>query len=138
MNLSTVYAAAHIDGTLDCQTMKVGILQAPLQPTPVAFFRVVAGLQRHPVWAIDRLAVVVYCYYQSALNYNQPAIEINLTGNLVSGTEAVCVIASKITWHTSREIRHWAEAKVSAMCEGSQWVNRWPFTEPMQMPVSRP
>jgi len=41
--------------------MKIGILKTPPQSTPVVAFQVLAGLQRHPVWAIDRLAAVVYC-----------------------------------------------------------------------------
>jgi hypothetical protein len=65
-------------------------------------------------------------------------IELNLSANLVSGSEAVCIIASSIHWHTSKVIRGQAEAMISAMtCTSSRWTDRWPFKDAMQMPIVR-
>jgi len=141
MTQSIAYASARIDGVLDCKTMKIGILKTPPQSTPVVAFQVLAGLQRHPVWAIDRLAAVVYCYCQAVRKHAESShgsqlIELNLSANLVSGTEAVCIIASSIHWHTSKEIRDQAEAMIAAMtCSNSRWTDRWPFKDAMQMPI---
>ena len=141
MTQTIAYASARIDGVLDCKTMKIGILKTPPQSTPVVAFQVLAGLQRHPVWAIDRLAAVVYCYCQAVRKHAEAGngsqlIELNLSANLVSGTEAVCIIASRIHWHTSKEIRDQAEAMIAAMtCSNSCWTDRWPFKDAMQMPI---
>ena len=141
MTQSIAYASARIDGVLDCKTMKIGILKTPPQSTPVVAFQVLAGLQRHPVWAIDRLAAVVYCYCQAVRKHAESShgsqlIELNLSANLVSGSEAVCIIASSIHWHTSKEIRDQAEAMIAAMtCSNSRWTDRWPFKDAMQMPI---
>jgi hypothetical protein len=65
-------------------------------------------------------------------------IELNLSANLVSGSEAVCIIASSIQWHTSKEIRGHAEAMIAAMtCSSPRWTDRWPFKDAMQMPIVR-
>jgi len=141
MTQTIAYASARIDGVLDCKTMKIGILNTPPQSTPVVAFQVLAGLQRHPVWAIDRLAAVVYCYSKAVRKHAESSngsqlIELNLSANLVSGTEAVCIIASSIHWHTSKEIRDQAEGMIATMtCSSSRWIDRWPFKDAMQMPI---
>ena len=141
MTQTIAYASARIDGVLDCKTMKIGILKTPPQSTPVVAFQVLAGLQRHPVWAIDRLAAVVYCYYQAVRKHAESSdgsqlIELNLSANLVSGSESVCIIASSIHWHTSKEIRDQAEMMIATMtCSNSHWTDRWPFKDAMQMPI---
>jgi len=141
MTQTIAYASARIDGVLDCKTMKIGILKTPPQSTPVVAFQVLAGLQRHPVWAIDRLAAVVYCYCQAVRKHAESSdgsqlIELNLSANLVSGSESVCIIASSIHWHTSKEIRDQAEMMIATMtCSNSHWTDRWPFKDAMQMPI---
>ena len=143
MTQSIAYASARIDGVLDCKTMKIGILKTPPQSTPVVAFQVLAGLQRHPVWALDRLAAVVYCYCLAVRKHAESSgssqlIELNLSANLVSGSEAVCIIASSIHWHTSKEIRSQAEAMIAAMTSSSsRWTDRWPSKDALQMPIVR-
>ena len=137
-NTSTAYASARLDGVLECETLKIGILKTPPLITPVATFYILAGLQRHPVWALDRLAAVTYCYCQMAQKYGQLTIEVNLTAHLVSGSETVCVVARNIHWHTSKEIRNQAEGMAAAMaCLGPRWVDQWPSKDAMQMPIVR-
>lgn len=141
---STAYASARIDGVLDCLTLKVGLLETLSQQTPVVTFHVLAGLQRHPVWAVERLAAVVYCYCQAAKN-NMPirnaddelGIEVNLSANLISGTEAICMVASSINWHTSARVRGAAEAMIDEMVGNSQSNGYWPFKNAMRMPIVR-
>ena len=65
-NTSTAYASARLDGVLDYMTLKIGLLTKTPQPTPVIAFYVLAGLQRHPIWALDRMAAVVFCYCVTA------------------------------------------------------------------------
>ncbi len=127
------YASARIDGVLDFDAVRFGILDTPGQPTPVVNFFVVAGPQRHPVWALDRLAAVVYCYCKAVgePDGKNGHIELNLTGNLVSGMDTSCVVASSINWHTSAEIRRRAEGLIEDM-------SGWPFQESLQIPVKKP
>jgi len=138
--ITNVYASVHIDGVLDRGSLKVGVLDerpshdAP--PTPVVFFRVVTGLQRHPVWAIGSIAAKVYCYCQAAGEQEQDEIEVSLTGNLVSGDKAVCVVAANIVWHTSKLVRSLAETRISAMMAsgcGPSWLDQWPSHEAIGM-----
>jgi hypothetical protein len=144
MTQSIAYASARIDGVLDCKTMKIGILKTLPQATPVVAFHVLAGLQRHPVWALDRLAAVVYCYCLAVRKHAESSgggqlIELNLCANLVSGSEAVCIIASSINWHTSKEIRDQAEGMIARMTgTGVRWAKQWPFRDTLQMPVIKP
>jgi hypothetical protein len=149
-SIMVTYATVHIDGMLDCTILKVGLLQASFQPIPVTKFYVIAGVQRHPIWAIERLAIVVYCYCQAA-KANQAklcpdeivGIEMNLSANLVSGTESNCVVASSILWHTSTKIRRTAETMIGELIGSSgRGMHRksslvWPFQESMRLPVNR-
>ena len=133
-------ATAHIDGGLDCTTIRVGILDTGPLPTPVATFLVTSGLQNHPIWALDRLAAVVYCYCQAikSLPNCLQIIEINLTANLVSGPQAACIVANSITWHTSKAVRDLAEPAIARMIgDHARWETRWPSSEPLIFPVER-
>ncbi len=142
----TPYALAHIDGELDCATIKTGIFET-WGKRPTAFFQVIAGLQRHPVWAMDRLAAEVYCYSQAATKNGLTRIEINVIADLVSGNWTTCPLASRIIWHTSSKVRTQAEAMVTTMIgkekdighgRSCPWVDRWPAQESMKMPVTGP
>lgn len=140
---ATVYASARIDGMLDCTTLKVGLLQTQtLPPVPVAKFYVIAGVQRHPVWVIDRLAAVVYCYCQAAKQNtagrdpeDKLGIEVNLSANLVSGTEVICIVASNNNWHTSGKIQGAAEALIDDTVGDSHSKGYWPFKDAIRLPV---
>ena len=141
---TTTYASARIDGVLDCSTLKVGVLKTSPQANPVVTFHVIAGIQRHPVWALDRLAAIVFCYVQAVKQHNAElhrddgVVEVTLSGNLVSGVESVCVVAQSINWHTSSTIRNRAEAMVAEITGGGSRSPLWPFTEPMQLPLQAP
>ncbi len=111
----------------------------------MVFFQVIAGVQRHPAWAIERLATQVFCYSKVAQNNGQASIEINLTANLVSGSRMTCPIAAKIIWHTSSKIRAQAEFMIAAMAgngkysshsHGRSWTDQWPSRETMKIPVT--
>jgi hypothetical protein len=138
MSNTASYASARLDGVLDCRSMSIGILNTPDQSTPVVSFVVIAGAQRHPVWALDRLAAVVYCYCLAANSREEQKIELNVSANLVSGASVNCVVASSIHWHTSKLIRDMAENMIADLTsDGSRsWSKRWPSTDIMQLPVT--
>lgn len=124
------YAYVRIDGQLELSSCRVGILQGP-RAVPVVQFYVRAGMQRHPIWALRRLAAVVYGYSQVAKRAGEP-IELSISGNLVSGQDIVCVVAASIQWHTSSRIREEAEALIASLVASE---SLWPKND-LRMPVS--
>jgi hypothetical protein len=133
----TVYAAAHIDGRMILESMRFGVLK--IQPTsPVANFMIEAGSQRHPIWALNRLAIVVYAFSQVAQNAGETEIEVNLKGSLISGPQLSNIIAASMSWHTSQRIRAGAEKLIAEMTgSGSRHKERpWPSTV-LEIPVTK-
>ena len=97
------YATSHIDGGLDCSSLSIGILKS-MPDSPIVKAMVIAGQQAHPIWALDRLALVIYCYVQSA-KYHYPRgplpIQVNVRSSLISNESTSCIVADSIIWHTS-------------------------------------
>lgn len=130
----------HIDGALDCSTLRMGNL--PSYPdTPTVFFKVFEGAQAHPVWAMDRVAVVVYCHViiaqRRSIIPNQCHIQLSISANLVSATEATYLVAKSLTWHTSPTIMAEAENMIKAMARGKQVIN-WPSNSKIALPQTGP
>ena len=121
----TTYASARLDGIFVCGTLQAGILRNT--NSPVVCFTVQAGVQTHPVWALDRLAFVVYSYCQAS---RENPVEVNLEGTLVSDDSVSIVVANRVQWHTSRRVRTNAERLISEMT-----LDRWPVTK-LELPVS--
>ena len=121
----TTYASARLDGIFVCSTLQAGILRNT--NSPVVSFTVEAGVQTHPVWALDRLAFVVYSYCRAS---KENPVEVNLEGTLISNESVSVVVANRIQWHTSRKIRTNAERMISEMR-----LDRWPKAK-LELPVS--
>ena len=121
----TTYASARLDGIFVCGTLQVGILRNT--NSPVVSFTVEAGVQTHPVWALDRLAFVVYSYCRAS---KENPVEVNLEGTLISNESVSVIVANRIQWHTSRKICTNAERMISEMR-----LDRWPKTK-LELPVS--
>ena len=131
------YATTNIDGGLDCSSLSIGVLIS-MSESPIIKVMVIAGLQAHPVWAIDRLAVVIYCYVQSA-KYHYPRgprpIQVNVRGSLISNDNMSCVVAGSFSWHTSEAIRMNAERLIEKMTSGKQLTNQWPTKTKITLPI---
>lgn len=136
--MSITYASSHIDGGLDCSSLSIGILKS-LPDSPMVKAMIIAGRQAHPIWALDRLAVVIYCYAQSALRHYprgpQP-IQVNIIGTLVSSNNTSCVVARSVTWHTSEAIRVDAERAISLLVADANLTTRWPTQVEMTLPIN--
>lgn len=132
------YASSYIDGGLDCSNLSIGVLKN-VPGTPVVRARVLAGQQSHPVWALDRLALTIYCYVESA-KYHYPngaqPIQINLRSALISDASTSCIVAESIVWHTSERIRHDADLLMSSLVSSTSLTAFWPSTTEMVLPVS--
>ena len=131
------YAISNIDGGLDCSSLSIGILKT-MSDSPIVKVMVIAGLQAHPVWAIDRLAVVIYCYVQSA-KYHYPRnllpIQVNVRGSFISNDRTSCIVADSVAWHTSETIRMDAERLIFNLTSGKHLTNQWPTKTEMTLPI---
>jgi len=132
------YATSHIDGGLDCSSLSIGILKS-MTDTPIAKAMVIAGQQAHPIWALDRLALVIYCYIQSA-KYHYPhgplPIQVNVRGSLISNTVTSSIVADSIIWHTSETIRIDAEILITKLVSDKRLTAHWPTKVEMSLPIN--
>jgi hypothetical protein len=129
---------SHIDGGLDCSSLSKGILRS-MPDSPIVKAMVIAGKQAHPIWAMDRLALVIYSYVQSA-KYHYPRgplpIQVNIRGSLVSNESTSCIVADSIIWHTSEAIRSDAERLIAKLTSDARLTSHWPETAEMALPVN--
>ena len=132
------YATSHIDGGLDCSSLSIGILES-MPDSPIVKAMVIAGKQAHPIWALDRLALVIYCYVQSA-KYHYPRgplpIQVNVRSSLISNAVTSCVVADSIIWHTSETIRSDAERLLAKLSSNACLTTQWPSTTEMSLPIN--
>lgn len=132
------YATSHIDGGLDCSSLSIGILKS-MPDTPIAKVMAIAGQQAHPIWALDRLALVIYCYVQSA-KYHYPRgplpIQVNVRSSLISNASTSCIVADSIIWHTSEAIRSNAERLIAKLASNPCLIANWPSKNEMNLPVN--
>jgi hypothetical protein len=128
----------YVTGKLDVASSNFGIMNVT-QPTVVAFFRLAADVQSHPIRAINRLALVVHCYCKAAEQQQEPFLDVAVNYTLVSGSESSVIMAKAINWYTSPELRRMAEANLAEMTGkgrgGSRMMARWPWKE-ITLPVS--
>lgn len=144
--MNTLNAGAHLDGFIDCATLQIGILRAGKTETPVVKFLVTSGVQQHPVWVMERLAAVVYCYCQATIQVaaetmppeDPRRVDVSVFANLVSGEALAALVAHDIRWHTSKAIRDLAEPMIARMTgDSARWKIRWPSDVPLEFPVKR-
>ena len=137
--MSITYAISHIDGGLDCSSLSIGILKF-MPDSPIIKAMVIAGKQAHPIWAMDRLALVIYSYVQSA-KYHYPRgplpIQVNIRGSLVSNESTSCIVADSIIWHTSEAIRSDAERLIAQLTSNARLTTHWPSKAEMALPINR-
>ncbi len=135
--MSITYATSHIDGGLDCSRLSIGILKS-LPASPIVKAMVIAGQQAHPIWAMDRLALVIYSYIQSA-KYHYPRgplpIQVNVRSSLISNENTSCVVVDSIAWHTSDIIRIDAERLIAKMNSATPLTANWPTKTEMSLPI---
>jgi hypothetical protein len=105
------YIGVYIDGMMNCTNPKLGLLKT-MPDTTLILAYVVAGSQRHPVWALDRLAVEIHAYTQSAIKHGCDALQVNVHGTLASDSVSSRVILNSVTWHTSKSIHEEARRMI--------------------------
>jgi hypothetical protein len=107
--------------------------------SPIVKAMVIAGQQAHPIWALDRLALVIYSYVQSA-KYHYPRgplpIQVNVRGSLISNSITSSIMVDLIAWHTSETIRIDAERLIAKMTSDARLTSHWPVKTEMALPVN--
>ena len=115
-------ATIRIDGALSLHSLRTIKQEIPsLEHEIPLFFKVRAGIQEHPVWAYDRLAIVVFCYAHVARQNTgdlSGVLEVSLDGILISNDDCASVLAKSIRWHTSGAIRRVSELLIHRFISG--------------------
>jgi hypothetical protein len=135
MRVHTAYAVAHLDGVLLYQGVRAGLMTTGLTKSPIVQFKVLAGVQSHPVWALDDLAIEIYSCCQAAKEegVSDMHLQVSVTGSWVSAENFSNIIASDIEWHiASSHLRTKAERAVAEMRKKGR--DAWP-PDPLILPV---
>jgi hypothetical protein len=135
MRVHTAYAVAHLDGVLLYHGVRAGLMTTGLTKSPIVYFKVLAGVQSHPVWALDDLAIEIYSCCQAAKEegVSDTHLQVSVTGSWVSAENFSNIIASDIEWHiASSSLRTKAERAIAEMRKGKK--NSWPL-ESLILPV---
>lgn len=138
--MSNFTATFHVDGSVDCKSLQLGILMIGGDKSPVVKGEVITESQRHPFWALDRLAVVIHCYVLAAkqLYENPEPLQVNLAGVLVSGGTSTILVARSMTWHTSAGICNLAEKMITDLADSGDITLRWPGKNKMDIATIPP
>lgn len=128
----TPYAVARLDGAL----LYHDILAGFMNQSPIVHFKVMAGHQSHPVWALDDLAEEIFAFCQVAKEsgVSETHLQVNIVGTWVSADRFSNIIASNIEWHiASCDLRTKAEYRYAELKNGRKAA--WPQTI-LFLPVS--
>ncbi len=137
MRRHTAYAVARFDGALLYDSVRAGLMTTGLTKSPIVHFKVMAGVQSHPVWALDDLAVEIYAYCQAAkgAGVSETHLQVSVTGSWVSADDFSNIIANYIEWHiASSNLRTKAEHALADMKRSKR--ESWPSVA-LNLPVAQ-
>lgn len=145
MNFSHIYSpysSAHFDGFLVFGNVEAGWTTASPDRSPIVRFDVLTGIQSHPIYALDKLAVTIYSYCKVAriLEVGDTQLQASFTCSWVSTKYYSNLIATHVEWHVSPRLRVAANQLAKDMeSRKPSWT--WPDTEivlPGQRDTPRP
>lgn len=129
------YASVNISGTILTDTCDLGIFPTLEIPTPVCRLRVIAGVQSHPIWAIDNQALLIYSWVLQAQRHQIQKLEAVVSATLISDDDVSLVVADQSTFYNFSCIRDAAIRTYTELKKNNKWLEIWP-QEVMTMPVS--
>lgn len=132
----TPYAVARFDGALVYPSIRAGLMTTGLTKSPVVHFKVKAGVQSHPIWALDDLALEIYSYCLAAkeASASNTTLQVSVTASWVSTEKYSNLVATHIEWHTSPHLRVTAEHTYTTLRNNKR--KGWPVDE-IQLPVAQ-
>ena len=121
------YAVARFDGSVMFSDCKIGISPISQEQSLVVLFKILAGIQQHPVYAFDELAVRVYAYCKTAKDRNLRPMQLgaSVTATPVSNESITTLILNHIEWHTDVDFRNSAESLYNRL-RASNNIPSWP------------
>ena len=117
----THYSIARFDGALMYEDLRAGLMTTGITKSPIVQFKVKAGMQFHPAWAIDELAVEIYCYVVVArqADVGPNHLQASFVASWVSAETCSNLIVTNVEWHTSMKVREASLRIFSSMMKKS-------------------
>ena len=123
------YAIARFDGSIMFRDYKIGITPVTgEEQSLIMSFKILAGQQEHPLYALDELAVRMYsyCFTASARNLRSTQLQASVTASPLSNNRTTTLVLTHIEWHTDIETRSQAEALWSKLRISDGIPDIWP------------
>ena len=97
----THYSIARFDGALLYDDFRAGLMTTGITKSPIVHFKVKAGVQFHPAWAIDEMAIEIYCYCRAALEagVSPTHLQVSVVASWVSAETCSNLIVTNVEWH---------------------------------------
>ena len=132
----TPYSVARFDGAIMFNSIRAGLMKTGITKSPIVFFKVRAGAQLHPVWALDNLAMEIYSYCETAkaAGVSETHLQVAVTASWVSGENFSNIFATFVEWHIAS-----SELRKQARQTSAELIHRkgrgWPGDE-LTIPVA--
>ena len=104
----THYSIARFDGALLYDDFRAGLMMTGITKSPIVHFKIRAGIQNHPAWAIDELAIEIYCYCKAAqgVRVSPTHLQVSVAATWISAESCSNLIVTNVEWHiASNELR---------------------------------
>ena len=130
------FAVARFDGSVMFNDYRIGVtLQSGRGRALVVLFKILAGNQYHPLYALDELAIRVYAYCKTAADRNLRPTQLgaSVTASPLSNESTTTLVLTHIEWHTDADTRNQAELLFNRLRVNDE-IQSWP-NEVLDIPI---
>ena len=134
----SAYSIARFDGALMYDDIRAGLMITDITKSPIVQFRIKAGAQYHPAWAIDETAIEIYSYCQVAKvsNVSPTHLQVSVAASWISDDRFSNLIVTNVEWHiASARLREQAIRLYSETVKHRKYPSDWP-EENLSIPVA--
>lgn len=131
------YSIARFDGALMYDDIRAGLMVTGITRSPIVQFKIKAGAQHHPAWAIDETAIEIYSYCQVAQisNVSPTHLQVSVAASWISGDRCSNLIVTNVEWHiASSRLREQAIRLYAEAIKHKKYPKDWP-EEILTIPV---
>jgi len=132
------YSIARFDGALIYEDVRAGLMITGITKSPIVQFKIKAGAQYHPAWAIDETAIEIYSYCQVAKvsDVSPTHLQVSVAASWISGDRYSNLIVTNVEWHiASSKVRTQAIRLYSEAIKHKNYPDDWP-EEALTIPVA--